>query len=267
MPTTDLPISDELGALISEHHSRPSARRPLRLVLGIACLLGGIAAGGLALQRWHFALVNLGPAAVWRHSSLALTAAVILLLAGSLVLLLHPRTLRVEVHHDGLRWSRGRRSACARWSQVREIRLRATRYLLPALGKRTHAELVLGIRPPGTSTRRLRRLHLPHDLSDFDDLAAAVKTQVYPLLLPEMSRALRQGRTLTFGRLRLNSKGVRQGRRMLPWSRLEQVRLEGGVVHLRSAHASGRVELRLHAQDIPNLEVCLQLIEQLSRAS
>ncbi len=238
-------------------------------MLSASSLLGALAAAGYAIDRWHFAHAHLGPAAVWRLSAPALGVAAALLALGclSVVLRLRPGTLRVEVRRDGLRWSRGRRSASARWSQVRQVHTRAIRYLLPALGKRTQAELLLGFRPAGISSRRLRWLRLPHTLSDFNGLAAAVKTQVYPLLMADMTRALRQGRPLTFGPLRLSAEGMRQGRRLIRWSDLEQVCLDDGVVRLRASASSGHRELRLHAHHLPNLEVCLQLIDLLSRQS
>lgn len=268
MAPVALPASDDLGALISEHHTRSSARGPLTL-LSAASLLGALAAGGYAIDRWYFAQAHLGPAAVWRLSAPALGAAAALLALGCLWVALRLRSgpLRVEVRHDGLRWSRGRRSTSARWSQVRQVHTHAIRYLLPALGRRTQAELVLGLRPAGISSRRLRWLRLPHTLSHFDDLVAAVKTQAYPLLMAEATRALRQGRQLTFGPLRLSTKGMRHGRRLLRWSDLEQVRLDDGVVRLRASASSGHRELRLHAHRIPNLEVCLQLIDLLRRQS
>lgn len=266
MPTTSLPVSDELGPLISEHHSRASARWPF-LLLGIASLLGGLASAGLALERWYFAYSHLGPVAVWHHSASALVAAAALVLTGVVLLLLRPRSLDMEVRQDGLRWSRGRHSSSARWSQVREIHMHATRYFLPGLGKRTQAVLVLGLRPPGVSSRKLHRLRLAHTLSDFDGLVAAVKRQAYPLLIAEMTRAFRLGRPLTFGRLRLTSEGMRQGRRLIRWPDFAQVSLENGVVRLRSSASSGRRELRVQAHQLPNLEVCLQLIDLLSRQS
>ncbi len=266
MPALPLPATDELGPLISEHRSRTAPGWRF-LLLGLACLLGGAAGVGLAVERWYFAYTHLGPAAVWRHSGGALIAAAILLLAGALLLWARPRPLRVEIHRDGLRWSRGRRASSARWSQVREIHMHATRYLIPALGKGTQAELVLGLRPPGTSARNLRRLRLPHTLSDFEALTAAIKTQVYPLLLAEMTRAFRLGRPLTFGSLHLTPAGIRHGRRTLTWPDLEQVSLEDGVLRLRASPSGGRGEIRLHAHALPNLEVCLQLVDLLSRPS
>lgn len=266
MPVLPLPVSDELGPLISEHRSRtPSGWRIL--LLGLFCLLGGAVCAGLAVERWYFCFTHLGPAAVWRHSGGALIAGAILLLVGALLLRARFRPLRVEVHLDGLRWSRGRRASSARWSQVREIHMHATRYLIPALGKGTQAELVLGLRAPGTSAQDLRRLRLPHTLSDFDALTATVKTQVYPLLLSDMTRAFQLGRPLTFGRLHLTSAGMRHGRRTLAWPDLEQVSLEDGVLRLRASRSGGRGEIRLHAHTLPNLEVCLQLIDLLSRPS
>lgn len=264
MPAAPLPHPDELGPRISEHLVRSRAGCAF-LVLGIFFLLGGTASTGLAVQRWSFAYAHLGPAAVWRHSGTAWAAAVILSLAGALLLFVRPKPLRVAVHQDGLRWRRGRRAFSARWTQVREIRTRATRYRIPALGKRTQAELVLGLRPPGIPASKLHKLRLPHTLSDFEALTTAIKTQVYPLLMAEMQRAIRQGRPLAFGNLHLTPEGIRQGRKTLTWRQLQQVSLENGVLRLGGSPSGASRELRADAHSLPNLEVCLQLIDLLNQ--
>ncbi|MEW6569107.1 MAG: DUF6585 family protein [Chloroflexota bacterium] len=274
MPPSALSPSDDLGPLLSEHRPRPSSRWPFAL-LSAAAFPGAIVSGAIGLSRWYFAYGHLGPAVAWRWSGAAFALTVVLAGAGlvGLVLWLRPSVPLVQVRQDGLRLVRGRRSRSFRWSQVRQVHTSAIRYRLPGLGRRTEAELHLGFRPPGeaaavpsgTTSSHLIWVHLPHTLSDFDGLTAAVKSQVYPLLLSEMARAFSQGQSLSFGRLHLTMEGVRMGRRLLRWTDLARVRLENGVVRLRPTPSSRSRELRLHAHRLPNLEVCLHLIDYLSR--
>ena len=259
-----------LGPLFSEHRARPAVRR----LHGIACGLGlGGAALSLALGlvRWYFAFAHYGPSSVWRWSLpfLGVGAALLLLGSNSLVTTWSLGRLRIRVYQGGLMLQRGRRQWTIPWNLITRIHTSSVRYRLPGLTRRSHTELTLYLDSPDLP--RLERdpapsrVRLTHALTDLDLLADSIKRQVYPGLLARYSRSFNQGNSLSFGSLVLTRDGLRKGRQMLRWQDLGNVSLRQGVLALDPAAPGRYPRIRLPARQLPNVELCIQLIQYLSR--
>lgn len=61
-------------------------------------------------------------------------------------------------------------------------------------------------------------------------LSQIIKEQVVPLQLPELIDAYHTGQTLAFGKVRLNQQGISIGARLLPWSQVKSVGLQGDIL-------------------------------------
>lgn len=258
-----------LGPLLSDHRLRPSLRR-IASVLAILGLGGGIVALSLGLVRWYFAYAHFGPSAVWRWSLPFVALAAALLLTGlyGLSTLWGIGRLTIRAHRGGLTVNRGRRRWTIPWTQVSRIHTSSVRYRLPGLARRSRAELTLFVdapaaspsaRGPGPSTIRLT-----HALADLDKLTECVKQQVYPALLAQYVHAFNQGKPLSFGSLILTRDGLQNGRHTLRWQDLGRITLRQGVLVLDPAAPGRGPRIRLPAHRLPNVELCLELIQSLS---
>lgn len=248
-----------LGIQLSEHRTRPEILRRASVV----ALAGAVLASGafaFSAWRWYDALTRYGILVVWRLSAPWLAAGVFfaIIAAGALISSLQQRNRVVRIHERGISLEKGKTRNALEWGQIGRIQLHAVRYGISGLswGHRSTLRLM---------SREGKVHRLSSTLADFASLVDAVKSRVYPLLLHEMRQAIQQGDPLDFGDLMLTSIGVHQGRRLLPWERLEGPDLSNGWLSLRGLESGRPSTLRVLASHVPNVELCAQLIEHLRR--
>lgn len=246
-----------LGKPVIEHR----ARRPRRVV-NMAMAGFGLGMGGLFLvigvSRWNFALSNYGPAVVWRWSGFWLVIGIVLLAVGAVagLWLLRWNGLSVVVHDGGLRLKRGRRIRQIHWSEIETIHVAGVRYR-SVWGSRS----VLKLR-----TADGQRLRLSDTLAGLNQLAATIKSNVYPRLLTEYTRFLRDGQPVPFGQLVLGPDGVARGPRKLTWGQVAEAELRNGRITITPSKDHGG-PLRVDARKVPNPEICLQLVQHYARGA
>lgn len=241
----------ELGKPVIEHRARRN-QRTANLFLATA----GLGIGGtflaIGITRWNFALSNYGPAVVWRWSGgwVALGALLLVLGAFGGVWLLRWHRLAVVVHDGGLHIRRGSRSRELPWSEIESVQVAGERYR-SIWGSRS----ILKIR---TSDDRLIRL--TDTLAGLNQLAATVKRNVYPRLLTEYTRYLKDGQPVPFGPLVISAEGVARGQRKLSWPEVSAAELRDGRITITPTTDHGG-KLRVDARQVPNPEICLQLVQ------
>jgi hypothetical protein len=228
-------------------------------------------AGVLGVVRWYLAYTHFGPALVWRWSSPAFLTAgglgilciVAMLAAG------RARGLSIRVHRNGLMILRGRRGTWVPWNRILSVQTSSIRYGPPGFPRRREAGLVLRYEGsksanPGPKPR-VRSIRLTYALEGIEDLAAAVKERVYPLLLEASSESFNRGNPLVFGKVHLTKAGIQAGNRILSWKGLGEISLTRGELVVRPAAGSGGATVRVAAHRVPNVELCVQLIQYLSK--
>ena len=251
-------LDDKLGPAQREYRTQPGTHRAVTIA-GWAAVALAVLAALFAAGRALFAYQTYGPLAVDRWSSPPLMAAGGFLLAGVLLLLLgrsRGGTI-VRQHVRGLVLQRGRKGSAVPWDEIREIHTRAVRY---GLGRRPwgrQGELIL-------VTRDGRRFRLDQSLSDYDELAETIKRNVYSALLDAYTRAFNHGQSLPFGPLALTPEGIQNGRKTLRWQDVATVRLERGWLEAAPSERRAGPRLRFPARSIPNVDLCLQLIQELT---
>ena len=249
---------DRLGPVIQEHQPKHGSYRAYArvgwVIVGIA-----LAAGLLAVGQGLFAYQTYGPLAVERWASPAATAAVALALIGLGFLLVGRRRARMMVrqHARGLVVERGRRGSSIPWDEIKHVHTSSVRYGPTGLPWGRQDELVL-------VTRDGRRYRLNQALTDFDELVAAVKQGAYPTLLDAYTRAFNHGQSLPFGPLEIRAEGIHNGRKTLRWSDVGEARLEQGWLVVGPADRRAGPHLRYPARAVPNVDLCLQLIQELT---
>lgn len=256
--TTPYPAEDRLGPVIREHRARRGAERGL-IVAGWLILLAGLVAGLWAVLRGLFAYQTYGPLAVDRWSAPPAYAAAALALLGVVLLALGRQRSRTIVrrHARGLVIERGRLGSAIPWEDIKAIHTSSVRYGPGPLAWGRRDELIL-------VTREGRRYRLRQAMDDFDELAGAVKQGVYPTLLDAYTRAFNHAQSLPFGPLQVTPEGIHNGRKVLPWSQVGQARLERGWLTVTPSQGQPGPRLRFPAHAIPNVDVCLQLIQELT---
>jgi hypothetical protein len=251
--------TSELGLQTGQHR----LRRFLRLVyptLALFNLLATLALWALAAWRWFFAYSTYGPALVWRVTFPLVVMSVVTLTVGLIGVVANIRlsSLVVTTFERGLTVRRGRRGKLIRWAHIRHLRTSAVRYGFSGMnwGQRASINLILD------SGEKFR---FTTALGDIGGLIATIKGNVYPRLLDEYTREFNQGHPLGFGPLMLTQQGIQKGRGRLDWVDLGHASLENGRLVLTPRTGSEGSKIRVEARRIPNVDLCLQFIQHLSK--
>jgi hypothetical protein len=248
-----------LGRPIRTHAARRGLRRGFA---GFAILAGAgtLIAAVLAVWRWQYAYQHFGPAAVlrWTAPYAAGAGALALLALVALARLLGLRGASVLTFRHGIVYRKGRLNRSIPWRDIRLTYTTALSYAVLGLGWRRKQELLLVLSDGA-------RVRLDSRLEDIDELADTVKEHVYPELLAEYTDIFARGRDLPFGPLRLSHTGVRHGRRGIAWPQMGEVKFERGGLVLAPKEDTRGATIRVSAQQVPNVELCAQLIERFGR--
>lgn len=245
--------------LPGEHH----ARRWLRVQAQVVAAAGlSLAIVAVAMGVWAgtFALGHYGQAAIPRWTSVWVWSAALLGLAAGAALLrvLALRKEWVRVYPSGLAVRGARGVVFVPWDQIRELEVRRVRYGLPVLTSKQEAALVLRFGGRGQA-------RLTHALDGFDSVLQQVKQAIYPRLLEEYTQTFNAGGELAFGPLRLSGAGISARRTTIPWKELDAVSLERGVMRITQNRNGRRPTIAFPSSRIPNIDLCIQLIQQVGR--
>jgi Family of unknown function (DUF6585) len=238
-------------------------RRILRLVypaLALFNLLATLALWGLAAWRWFFAYSTYGPALVWRVTFPLVIISVITLAVGLIGVFAYIRlgSLVVTTFEKGMTVRHGRHGKLIRWGHVRHLRTAAVRYGFAGMSWGRRASITLTL----DSGEKFR---FTTALGDIGNLIATIKSNVYPRLLDEYTQEFNQGHPLSFGPLTLSPEGIQQGRGRLEWVNLGRASLENGRLVLTPRPGTEGSRIRIEARRIPNVDLCLQFIQHLSK--
>jgi hypothetical protein len=256
-PATEaLPQAAHMGQELSRHGAK-SASRKAWLIIALVSLAVTLGAALFALWRWYFITVTFGPALVSRMLRPALWMALGFAILALLALMASRRRQSAAIVYEaGLLVDQGRRRRWIHWTDILAVRISAVRYGLHGVswGGRVRASLDLAA---GRSVR------LPSGLEAYPELIEAIKRAVYPRLADGYRQLINQGLEVGFGPIRLTQQGVLHGRKLLRWQDLGACRLEGGQLVLTPRLKAPRI--RLPAEQVPNVDLCFQLIQQLGQ--
>ncbi len=248
-----------LGQLINVY--RPSRRRGIVMWTALGAGLAGSAISALAgSYRWYLASTQYGPAVVAKWSTpWFITAggfgAFCLLI---LVFLWRGRRLEVGLYGAGIVYQLGKKRISVPWQDIYRLHASAVRYGIFGLIWGGDMEVRLDIRGG-------QQIRLTRTIANLSDLVEKIKRNIYPFLLAGYTRAFNQGQALEFGPLTLNGEGIMRSGKLLPWSELASADLERGLLQLTPVKGGTGRKMKLPAHKIPNLDVCLQLIQNLGQ--
>jgi Family of unknown function (DUF6585) len=261
MPPELSDTSPAFGSLISVHAA--NRRRRLASVLGWLALCGGaLACGFIGGYRWFLATTQYGPAVIGRWSTpwfLAAGGLGAMALVGAL-LLWRTRGREARVYRAGFTYRLRGQTIQVGWADVVRVHADAVRYGIFGLIWGGDLRLRLDLRDG-------RQVRLTRALDDLPDLVEKIKRNVFPHLLAGYTRAFNLGQVLSFGPVTLSASGVTHGGRMLPWSEMASAKLDRGVLKLSPISGSAHRPMKVAARQIPNFDVCLQLIQNLGHTA
>lgn len=208
------------------------------------------------IWRMYFGYTKFGPVAASIWGTPWFSAAAIALIP---FILLHirffrSRRQRVVLHENGICFYHIMKCPYPNlyWSQIVGVATKSTQYKLLGrlLNKRESVTIYPSLGEPIQLNQRLQQL--PH-------LAQQIKKHVYPRIEPELRAHLHAGRWLYFGAIRFNRKRIAINTQTYAWKTIHEIRIQGGHLVIEF---DGRGHRRISTDQIPNLEILIQLLEK-----
>lgn len=247
------------GQPLMEHRAERRLRA-FHAALALVGLLGGGALTIVGVTRSNFALSNYGPAVVWRWGGPWLIMGSLLLVIGAAgaLWLVRWNWLTVTTFQNGLQVRRHNRLRTIPWADIQGVLVSGVRYGMLGFiwGSRSKLRLELD---------GGHRLQFTDTLAGLPQLTSIVKRRIYPRLLTEFTASLRDGQPIAFGPLLLRPEGLQKGQRRLSWAEVDTAELRDGRVSIRLRRQGAPI--RVSAGKLPNVEICLQLIQHYANQS
>jgi len=169
---------------------------------------------------------------------------------------LRRRDLRIEVHENGVVVHRGRRRTAVVFDDVDEVWFDLDPISTPTV---TLAILRAFKLVDHDGVAHVVPLQVEHA----DDLARLIIRRCSLSLVADAEKALRAGATLTFGRVRIDAKGISVGNSRAEWSNLRLVRMQPDRISFFRAQTV--IPWRTVAFDkVPHPTVFVKLVQSLA---
>ena len=242
-----------LGQKIANFRSRPIGFKTWLFViiptgmLTLSFFIYGALLAGNAFQQ-H------GPALALLRSRgwFALGTVLLIVLATYLFFLILRSYQRLEVFSDGIRYrNRLLQQRSYLWSDLFGISTSATRSTL--LGKNLRTIPRGKIIP-----KNGRPIELSNRVEGVPKLISIIKSNLYPIIWPEMKTGFLEGENLHFGRISIDKNHLSIAKKKIPWNRVKKIWVDSGYLVVDMYRdPKGRVPL----SQILNLELLLKVVD------
>ncbi|MBE0408291.1 MAG: hypothetical protein IBX69_01010 [Anaerolineales bacterium] len=239
---------------MAEYRGKPITSRE-RTLFFVPASMVSLAMLAVGLWNYFYGYENFGPAAALSWSTtwliLALFISLLLLIVLTLRLLLASGYFALYDIGVVVRSNLCKKRLIS-WSMIEGIAVSTTREHF--FGNRIRDKHLAVL-----ATKKKHPIIIDWRLEDHIDLIESIKKMLYPKLLPELKKSLNSGRTISFGKIAINQRGISLRRSFTPWEQVTRVYLQSGflVVEL---HPIGK--RRLPIKNIFNLEILLYLIDE-----
>ena len=222
------------------------------IACGLVSILFAMLSGALAsdYQQTENGMSILIPAGILAAVALSMGGLALFLLGR---LITAPRA--AVVYRDGLAYRDWRGLHTWRWEEITAI---YSNVQLIVSRRKRFFRYSYRIQP-----RQGQSVTFDYNIDYVGDLGKAVKSQVYPRLLPALQQRYHNGERLVFGPLAVSRRdGLAWGNKHIAWN--DVLKLDATLTHLEIARRdssllSGRYAVRL--EKIPNVELLCSLLE------
>ncbi len=226
-------------------------------VLGLG---GGIAVLLIGVLQTYWSYYYHGPSVVLKNLIVPSALGLLLLAAGFLTArVAYVRGSRCAAIFDlGLVFQDLEGRHIWRWEDFSSIRLRLTRNLLSGNTGKIHHVYILA-KSDG------ERIILDDSLENVEDLAENIRAIILPALYKTYSTSFFGGKRLEFGPISIDrEKGMSLNGRQFLWGQVLRVEVQKGKFEINTSDGNQRrYIIKIPVADIPALEICLSLMDQM----
>lgn len=168
------------------------------------------------------------------------------------------RSLRVGVYQDGLVYTRSGKTDVVRWDEIEEARMQILS--IGTRGGRGSMDTVYAYEIGRESGPALKFRFNKNSIRNIDALSATIQQEVTRRHLPRAMQSLAQGEAVQFGKLSVDRQGIGNGKEMISWDDVEDVKVNNGTINIRK---KGKWLNWSHVSvgETPNVFVFLALVD------
>jgi hypothetical protein len=97
-------------------------------------------------------------------------------------------------------------------------------------------------------------------------LGQRIREEVTNCLLPQVLMNFSAGQVVTFGPLHVSAEGISNGRELLPWQQIQDIRLERDMLTVKKQDRVRRWP-SIQLANVPNIFIFLSLVRHILRES
>lgn len=210
---------------------------------------------GYGLWRGYYGYTRFGSVAAytWSRPWLLAAAAISFILAIWLLIRKRQSDQYIGIYQNGLRFRIGRRkNEPWRWNEIAGLTVRSEENHFLGLPILTRNRLVIY---PNVG----KPLRVDDRIQDLDQLTEQIKAQFYPYLSKALRTQFYEDHWVHFGPIAIHRQALRVRNKMIPWKQVENIGVERGKMVIE---VDGDRPIRISTVKIPNLEVCLNIIQE-----
>jgi hypothetical protein len=231
--------------------------------LSILCILGGIAAAGMAGLDAYNRYYRHGPAVIWRGLALPLILALLLIVVGIFIAsgLVSRWKKTLVLFEQGVAVRDREGLVACRWAEAASLRIAFSRRTFAGIGLSTTRNVIL-VREDG------ERVCFDGDLRGADDALEKIRARLLPIFYERFEPEFEAGHAFVFGPIELQKKqGIRLKQKTMDWQALQKADIDQGRLQIATSDSSGKArEISVPVADIPNLDLLMAFIRQIKPA-
>ncbi len=234
-------VTFQLGIPTAEYRPRFTTRKAVSIAFLFVVVLGSLVLGIISSQLIAFLIIGV--------------LAFALMLMGLMDAFLS-RDKRVYVCPAGLLYQHQGKTEAIRWDQVEAFWQRVVRRSSYGIQVGT-LHLYTVQRNDGTTFKFNDQLY------NVEALGNTIARETARLQLPRFIAAYQAGQTVNFGQIGLNQQGVSNGKELLPWHQIKEIKVNQGFISIQK---EGNNRLRwktVQASKIPNINVFMALVDSI----
>jgi len=235
--------TQDLGRALARYQGRDATAALIMFALGIAGMMAG---------AW--AILTIRPPSDLRGLGAGGIIAGGLFILGSLEGLINAfRDYEIIIFERGFKYSTIMESRAVRWEEV--IAVWQAAYKRGPKGPASTLIYTILLKDK-------KKLVLNNDrFKNVEGLGETIQREVTRRLMPQYIQTLNSGGTINFGKLTLSKQGISNGKELVPWSQIRDVKIRNGVIAINK-EGKWLAWSSILASQIPNLFVFLDLVDQ-----
>jgi hypothetical protein len=236
-------ITFQLGNPTAEYRPKFTTRKAISIALLVVLALACAVLGIISSKIGAFMIIVVGA---------------VVLLVMTLGDMFLSRDKLVYVCPAGLLYQHNGKTDAIRWDQVEAFWQRVVRRYSYGIQTGTYHQYTIR-RYDGATFKFDDHLYNVGALGD------TIARETTRLLWPRFIAAYQAGQTINFGQISLNLQGVSNGKELLPWQQVKEIKVKGGFVSIQKDDNHWLKWRTIQASKIPNVNVFLAMVDYIGK--